>query len=377
MTIPPHSEVSSILLPLAGNRNYTIHIGAGLLDQAGMLMGPLVQQKRVFIISDSHVGPLYLEKLQFSLSRYGMSSSYIILPFGEKTKSFSIVEKILDTLLAARCERSTALVALGGGVVGDVAGFAAALLLRGVNFIQIPTTLLAQVDSSIGGKTGINTPYGKNLIGAFYQPNIVIMDISTLDTLPIHEIRAGYAEVVKYSCIESPSFFHWLERHGSQLIAGDIAARHYAVRMSAATKARIVSQDEREEGLRALLNLGHTFGHALEVETGFGSELRHGEAVSVGMVLAFELSVQLGLCPAAETDRLRSHLTAIGLPVAIRQVLAHPPDPTRLLFHMALDKKRQNGRLPFVLARGIGRSFLHRSVGTEQVLAVMAQSAGL
>ncbi len=376
MTIPPHSEETSLLIPL-GPRSYRLHIGAGLVDRAGVLVAPLLKQKRVFVISDSHVAPLYLERLQFSLSQENINSSYIILPSGEQTKSFTILEKLLDILLAARCERRTALVALGGGVIGDLTGFAAAILLRGIDIIQIPTTLLAQVDSAIGGKTGLNTTYGKNLIGAFYQPKIVIVDITTLATLPVREIRAGYAEVVKYSCIDSQSFFNWLEIHGLQLLEGDISARHYAVRMSCAAKARLVSDDERENGPRALLNLGHTFGHALEVETGFGAELRHGEAVSVGMVLAFDLSVRLGLCPAAEAERLRSHLTAVGLPVTIRQVLALPPEPARLLAHMARDKKVHDGRMTFVLARGIGRSFLNRTVEKDQVLAVLADSAGI
>ncbi len=376
MTITPHSEETSLVIQL-GSRRYRIHIGAGLMDRAGVLMAPILRQKRVFVISDSHVAPLYLERLQVSLSLSKIDSSYIILPSGEQTKSLAILEKLLDLLLAARCERRTALVALGGGVIGDLTGFAATILLRGIDLIQIPTTLLSQVDSAIGGKTGINTPYGKNLIGSFYQPCIVIIDISTIETLPVREIRAGYAEVVKYGCLDSPSFFKWLEIHGSQLLAGDLAARHYAVRMSCAIKARFVSADEREDGPRALLNLGHTFGHALEVETGFGSELRHGEAVSVGLVLAFDLSVRLGLCPGAEADRLRSHLTAVGLPVTIRQVLARPPEPARLLAHMARDKKVQDGRMQFVMARRIGRSFLNGTVKMDHVLAVLADSAGI
>ena len=373
MTIPPHNKEASLLVQL-GSRSYTVHIGTCLLDRAGMLVMSILQQKHVFIITDTNVKKLYLQRLQISLEEHDIHSSPIILPYGEYTKSFTILEELLNTLLAARCERRTALIALGGGVIGDLTGFAAAILLRGIDLIHIPTTLLAQVDSAIGGKTGINTHYGKNLIGAFHQPRIVLIDISTLNTLPIREIRAGYAEVVKYGCIDTPSFFNWLEIHGSQVLAGDLVARHYAVLMSCAAKARAVSEDERETGKRALLNLGHTFGHALEVETAFGPGLRHGEAVSVGMMLAFNLSVRLGLCPAAEADRLRNHLTAVGLPVTIRQVLESPPEPTRLLAHMTRDKKVKNGRMTFVLARGIGRSFLNNTVETDQVLAVLAES---
>ncbi|VBB69182.1 3-dehydroquinate synthase [invertebrate metagenome] len=376
-SLPSYSAEDHLLVDL-GPRSYAIHIGAGLLDQAGMFMASVLQQKRVFIVSDTHVAPLYVERLYKSLTKEGISATTTVLPAGEKTKSFPVLEQLLDSLLAARCERRIALVALGGGVIGDVTGFAAAILLRGIDYVQIPTTLLAQVDSAVGGKTGIDTPYGKNLIGAFHQPRLVIIDITTLDTLSLRAIRAGYAEVVKYSCLDSPSFFNWLELNGPRLLAGDAEARHYAVLRSCAAKARVVAADEREEGPRALLNLGHTFGHALEVETGFREELlQHGESVAVGMVLAFDLSVRLGICPAAEADRLRHHLTAVGLPVTIRQALASPPEPTRLLAHMARDKKVHDGNMTFIIARGIGRAFLDRTVGTDHVLAVLAESAGI
>jgi 3-dehydroquinate synthase len=272
----------------------------------------------------------------------------------------------MNDLLDQRPDRKTTLVALGGGVVGDLTGFAAAVLLRGVDFIQVPTTLLAQVDSSVGGKTGINTRHGKNLVGAFYQPRLVVIDTDMLDTLPRRELLAGYAEVAKYGLIDEPDFFTWCEENGAALLAGDAARRSHAIEQSCRAKARIVAADERETtDLRALLNLGHTFGHALEAETGFGPDLLHGEAVGAGMVLAFDLSARLGICPAADAARVRRHLAAVGLPVRLRAIGGgnrRDWQAARLIDHMRGDKKAEAGKLTFVLARGIGKAFVSRDV---------------
>ena len=369
-----HPEENRLTVDL-GPRHYDIHIGADMLDRAGALMAPLLRQPRVIVVSDSHVAPLYLNRLHAALAASGIAAESIVLPAGEQTKSFPFLEQLVDRLLAARCERRTTLVALGGGVIGDLTGFAAAIVLRGVDFVQIPTTLLAQVDSAVGGKTGIDTAQGKNLVGAFHQPRLVVADTATLDTLPLREIRAGYAEVVKYGCIDDPVFFTWLEENGARVLAGDRAARRHAVLTSCAAKARIVATDEREDGPRALLNLGHTFGHALEAETGFGSDVLHGEAVAVGMALAFALSVRQGLCPPEDSSRLRRHLTAACLPVTLHEALGRALSPDRLLDHMTRDKKVREGHLTFVLTRGIGQAFLDRTVTLETVRAVLAESA--
>jgi len=356
-----------------GERSYSIRIGAGLLDHAGTAMAPLMRSRRAFIVTDETVAALYLGRLEASLDAAGLAHAKAVLPAGEGTKDFAHLEALTDAMLAARCERSTMVVALGGGVIGDLTGFAASVLLRGLDFVQIPTTLLAQVDSSVGGKTGINTRRGKNLIGAFYQPRLVLADTRTLDTLPRRQVLAGYAEVLKYGCIDDPGFFAWLETHGAALVDGDEAARRHAVATSCGAKARIVAADEREGGVRALLNLGHTFGHALEAETGFGDEMLHGEAVAIGMCMALRLSAALGLAPAADADRLERHCAALGLPAELPGNRAW--DPARLLDHMAGDKKVKDGKVTFVLAEGIGRSLLKADVPAEAVLAVLSQFA--
>ncbi|MFD2232394.1 3-dehydroquinate synthase [Phaeospirillum tilakii] len=356
-----------------GERTYPIEIGPGLLDRAGELIRPLMRGERALVVSDDQVAPLYLERLERSLFAAGIQPLHTVMPAGEQTKDFPHLEALLDAMLAARAERGTMVVALGGGVVGDLTGFAAAILLRGVDFVQIPTTLLAQVDSSVGGKTGINTRHGKNLVGAFHQPRLVLADTDLLDSLPRRQVLAGYAEVVKYGVIDDPDFFAWLEAHGPALVAGDAAARRHAVAVSCRAKARIVAADERESGQRALLNLGHTFGHALEAETGFSDALLHGEAVAIGMVLALKLSARLGLAPAADAERLARHLDAVGLPSALPAGRAWDPD--RLLEHMFGDKKVKDGAITFVLARGIGHSFLSRDVANGEVLALLAESA--
>jgi 3-dehydroquinate synthase len=354
-----------------GDRAYDIHAGPGLLDQAGKLIKPLLASPRVFVVTDENVEALHLDRLKDALDAAKIENHGVVLPAGETTKDFAHLESLLDAMLDARCERGTTILAFGGGVIGDLTGFAASVLLRGVPFIQIPTTLLSQVDSSVGGKTGINTRQGKNLVGSFYQPRLVLADIDVLDTLPERELKAGYAEVVKYGLIDDPEFFAWLEVNASGLLAGNKLLRQQAVLTSCAAKARVVAADERESGQRALLNLGHTFAHALEAEGGYGELFLHGEAVALGMVMAFDLSVRLGHCPAADAERLRAHLAALGLPVALPPLPGGSWDAERLLGHFAADKKVKDGKVTFVLARGIGQSFLCREVPPEAVLGLL------
>ncbi|MGE0659871.1 MAG: 3-dehydroquinate synthase [Reyranellaceae bacterium] len=357
-----------IRVPVAlGERSYDIEIGAGLLDCAGEKIAAATGARRAVVVSDDGVAPLYLARLQTSLAQAGIAAASLTVPAGEASKEFQSFGRLLDGILAQRPDRGTLLVALGGGVVGDLTGFAAAVLLRGLDFVQIPTTLLAQVDSSVGGKTGINSAYGKNLIGAFHQPRLVLADMALLDTLPARELRAGYAEVVKYGLIDDAAFFAWLERNGPALLAGDRALRAEAVAVSCRAKARIVAEDEREGGARALLNLGHTFGHALEAETGYGGALLHGEAVAIGMVMALEMSAAMGLCPPADVARLRAHYAATDLPADARTVGQRRWDSAALIEHMMHDKKTRDGRLTFILARGIGRAFIARDVSVETV----------
>jgi 3-dehydroquinate synthase len=358
-------SVRTIRVELAG-RSYDIAIGPGLIDQAGALSRPLLAAPKVTIVSDETVAPLYGARLAASFDKAGIKASTVTVPAGENSKEFGAFGRLMNELLDQRPDRRTTLVALGGGVVGDLTGFAASVLLRGVDFIQVPTTLLAQVDSSVGGKTGINTRHGKNLVGTFYQPRLVLADTDVLDTLPRRELLAGYAEVAKYGLIDDPAFFAWCEANGAAVLSGDAAKRTYAIEQSCLAKARIVAADERETtDLRALLNLGHTFGHALEAETGFGSDLLHGESVGTGMAMAFDLSARLGLCPATDAERVRRHLGAVGLPMRLRAIGGDNRrswDATRLIEHMRGDKKAEGGRLTFVLARGIGKAFVSREV---------------
>jgi len=358
-----------------GTRSYDILVGRGLLAQAAAHLRPLLKQPRVIIVTDEPVGHLHLPLLARSLDQGGIAHREIILPAGEQTKSFQHLEQLMDRLLAEKPERSTILVALGGGVIGDLTGFAASILLRGVDFVQIPTTLLAQVDSSVGGKTAIDTRWGKNLVGSFHQPRLVLADTGVLDTLPRRELLAGYAEVAKYGLINDAPFFAWLEEHGPAVIDGDDAARQRAVRISCAAKAAIVAEDERESGARALLNLGHTFGHALELECGYGTDLLHGEAVAIGMVMAFDLSAQLGLCAPEDAARVERHLAAIGLPTSPTAIGGHVWDADRLIEHMQHDKKLSGGRLNFILARGIGRAFIAKDVNLADVKALLIEAA--
>jgi 3-dehydroquinate synthase len=358
-------SVRTIRVDLAG-RGYDIVIGPGLIDRAGALCRPLLAAPRVTIVSDDTVAPLYGPRLAASFAAAGVAATAVTVSAGEGAKEFASFGKLMNDLLDLRPDRKTTLVALGGGVVGDLTGFAASVLLRGVDFIQVPTTLLAQVDSSVGGKTGINTRHGKNLVGSFYQPRLVLADTDVLNTLPRRELLAGYAEVAKYGLIDDPAFFGWCEENGAALLAGDAARRTHAIEQSCLSKARIVAADERETtDLRALLNLGHTFGHALEAETGFGGALLHGEAVGTGMALAFDLSARLGLCPAEDAARVRRHLGAVGLPMRLRAIGGDNRrtwDSGRLIEHMRGDKKAADGKLTFVLARGIGQAFVTREV---------------
>lgn len=366
-------EIDTVSVAL-GARGYDIHIGSGVLDRAGALIAPLARRRRLIVVSDANVARLHLARLTEVLTAAGLTSEAIILPAGEASKSFAQFERLCEDILARGIERGDMLVAFGGGVIGDLVGFAAAVLLRGIDFIQIPTTLLAQVDSSVGGKTGINTRQGKNLVGAFHQPRLVLADTAVLDTLPARELRAGYAEVVKYGLIGDAAFFAWLETHGPALLAGDGPARQQAVRTSCEAKARLVAADEREAGARALLNLGHTFGHALEAEMGYGPALLHGEAVAIGMVMAYDLSVRLGMCPAADAARLRAHLDAVGLATAPGQAVSHDWAGAPLLAHMGHDKKVRDGRIVFVLSRGIGAAVLHDQVPAAVLTETLRQA---
>jgi len=355
-----------------GARSYDIVVGAGLLADAGSLIAPVVRQKRAVIVTDENVAKLHLKSLQAGLDKAKIAHHAIVLPPGEATKDFAHFSKLCEDVLALGIERGTPLIALGGGVIGDLTGFAAGVLKRGVAFAQVPTTLLAQVDSSVGGKTAINARQGKNLIGLFHQPKIVIADVGLLSTLPRRELLAGYAEVVKYGALGDADFFDWLEASAAIALGGDEAALTHAVAQSCRMKAAIVARDERETGERALLNLGHTFGHALEAATGFSDRLLHGEGVAIGMALAFRLSHRLGLCPGQDAERFARHLQAMGLPAAICDIPGPRATAEELLGHMAHDKKVADGKLTFILLRGIGRAFVTSDVPVDAVRDILA-----
>ena len=355
-----------------GERAYDILVGEHLVATAGEQMRSVLGRKRVAIVTDENIAGLHLESLQSALDVAGICHDTIILPPGEQTKDFGHFEELVTRLLDLGLERSDMAVALGGGVIGDLTGFAASVLRRGIDFIQIPTTLLAQVDSSVGGKTGIDTRHGKNLVGAFHQPRLVLADTGILATLPRRELLAGYAEVVKYGLLGDRAFFEWLEANGAAVVAGDAEAQRHAVLESCRAKARIVVADEKEAGERALLNLGHTFGHALEVASGFGADLLHGEAVAIGMTMAFGLSVRLGLCSGQDAERAEQHFRAVGLPVHPGDLGLKDLDASALVDHMSQDKKVQDGKITFVLLRGIGEAFLTRDVEPETVCAYLA-----
>jgi 3-dehydroquinate synthase len=354
-----------------GARSYPILIEDGAVDRAGMLLAPYAKLGRFVIVTDRNVANHHLGRLERSLADAGIETVAEVLPAGEATKSWSQLGALTDRLLDLGVERGEHVVALGGGVIGDLVGFAAAILKRGCGFVQVPTSLLAQVDSSVGGKTAINSAAGKNLIGAFHQPAAVLIDPTTLDTLPAREVASGYAEVAKYGLIDDAAFFAWCEAHGPALVAGDSVPRIEAIRHSVSAKARIVAADERETGdLRALLNLGHTFGHALEAETGFSDRLLHGEGVAAGMALAFRYSARTGLCAAEDAARVSAHLRAVGLPTTLAEANVSASGAI-LVAHMAHDKKMAGGRLPFLLARGIGQTFVAKDVELADVAAFL------
>jgi 3-dehydroquinate synthase len=352
------------------DRSYDILIGGGLLAEAGARIVAL-GARTVGVVTDENVAKLHLQAALDSLKAAELRAETIVVPAGETSKSWEVLGRVVDGLIAARVERGDVVLALGGGVIGDLAGFAAAIVRRGVRVVQAPTSLLAQVDSSVGGKTGVNSPRGKNLIGAFHQPSLVLADAATLDTLPAREFRAGYAEVVKYGLIDDPAFFVWLEANHARIFAGG-PERTRAIATSCRAKAAVVARDEHEHGDRALLNLGHTFGHALEAKVAYdGERLVHGEGVAIGMAMAFRFSASLGLCAPGDADRVAAHLTAVGLPVSPRQVPGGVGGAEALLAHMRQDKKVERGRLTFILARGIGKSFVSRDVTEDQALAFL------
>jgi 3-dehydroquinate synthase len=354
-------------VPVAlGERSYDVLIAPGLIAEAGERLAPFARNGRIVIVSDENVWKAQGATLERGLRP--IAADLILIPPGEGSKSWASLGSLLDALLARGIERGDHIVAFGGGVVGDLVGFAAAILKRGCGFVQVPTSLLAQVDSSVGGKTGINVAAGKNMVGAFHHPALVLIDPDMLDTLPERERRAGYAEVAKYGLIGDAAFFDWCEANGRALLAGDSQVRQHAIATSVEAKAAIVAADEREtSGRRALLNLGHTFGHALEAETGFSDLLLHGEAVAIGMAYAFQLSARLGLCPPGDAERVRDHLAAVGLPVA------WSADPDALVAHMRHDKKATAGRITLILTRGIGQAFVDHNVDAEEIASFLSE----
>ncbi|SES34511.1 3-dehydroquinate synthase [Rhizobium sp. NFR03] len=365
--------VRKIHVPL-GDRAYDILIGPGLIGSAAQEIAARLTGRRMAVVTDENVAPLYLKPLMDSLAQAGIEAVSAILPAGEKTKSFEHLIPVCETILGARIERNDAVIALGGGVIGDLTGFAAGIARRGSRFIQIPTSLLAQVDSSVGGKTGINSPHGKNLIGVFHQPDLVLADTDVLDTLSPREFRAGYAEVAKYGLIDKPDFFAWLEANWQAVFAGG-AARIEAIALSCQAKADVVVADERENGRRALLNLGHTFGHALEAATAYdGTRLVHGEGVAIGMVLAHAFSARMNLASPDVTARVEAHLRTVGLPTRMSEIPGQLPPAEVLMDAIAQDKKVKGGKLTFILTRGLGEAFVADDVPTSAVLSFLAEN---
>lgn len=356
-----------------GERAYDILIGPGLISRAGGEISTRIKGRKAAIVTDEHVGKLYLDPLMDSLQTDGIEAVSLSLTAGEKTKSFDSLTKVCDVLLEARIERNDTVIALGGGVIGDLTGFAAGIVRRGVRFVQIPTSLLSQVDSSVGGKTGINTRHGKNLVGIFNQPDLVLADTDVLNTLSEREFRAGYAEVAKYGLIDKPDFFEWLEKNWKEVFSGG-AARIEAIATSCQAKADVVVADERENGRRALLNLGHTFGHALEAATEYDSRrLVHGEGVSIGMVLAHQFSARLNLASPDDAGRVEAHLKAVGLPTRIDEIPGELPSTEFLMDAIAQDKKVKGGKLTFILTRGIGQSFVADDVPASEVFSFLEE----
>ncbi|MEM9436403.1 MAG: 3-dehydroquinate synthase [Pseudomonadota bacterium] len=363
--------MSEIVHVPLGERAYDVVVGQGLLAEAGARIAPLLARPKVAIVTDANVAAQHLDTLLASLSDEGIHASSLTLAPGEATKSWGPLSKTVEWLLAEKIERRDVVIALGGGVIGDLVGFAAAILRRGVRFVQIPTSLLAQVDSSVGGKTGINAPQGKNLVGAFHQPALVLADIDVLASLPKRDFLAGYGEVVKYGLLGDAAFFEWLEENGPSLAEGDPDARAYAVKRSVEMKADIVVRDETEQGDRALLNLGHTFCHALEAATGYSDRLLHGEGVAIGCGLAADLSARLGLMSQEEPSRISAHLAAMGMKQRLSDIPGELPGSQALLDLMGQDKKVIDGKLRFILLRGIGEAFVTSDVPPDDVLSVL------
>jgi 3-dehydroquinate synthase len=371
MTAPLRQAEPIKVAVALGARAYDIVIGRGPLVSLGERIKALRPGAKVAIVTDASVAKLHLPAAEKALKAAGIESSAIVVPQGEGSKNFATFETVCEAIVAARIERGDLVVALGGGVIGDLAGYAAASVRRGLDFVQVPTTLLAQVDSSVGGKTGINSRHGKNLVGAFHQPILVVADTALLDTLPKREFRAGYAEVAKFGLLGDAAFFSWLESKWQEVFSGG-AAREHAIAVCCRGKAAIVARDERETGERALLNLGHTFGHALEAGAGFSGHLLHGEAVALGIVLAFEFSARKGLISQADAARARSHLAAVGLPTTLKEVPGGVPGIDTLMGLIAQDKKVKRGKLTFILVRGIGQAFVENDVDAAEVRAFLA-----
>jgi 3-dehydroquinate synthase len=365
------SPAEPIVVPVAlGTRAYDIVIGRGLIASLGERIAALRPGAKVAVVTDATVAKRHLAATAAALKSAGIESSAIVVPEGEGSKSYATFETVCEAIVAAHIERGDLVIALGGGVIGDLAGFAAASARRGLDFVQVPTTLLAQVDSSVGGKTGINSRHGKNLVGAFHQPILVVADTALLDTLPKREFRAGYAEVAKFGLLGDAAFFSWLEANWQDIFAGN-TAREHAIAVCCRGKAGIVARDERETGERALLNLGHTFGHALEAGAGFSGRLLHGEAVALGTALAFEFSARKGLISEADAARARAHLAAVGLPNYLKDVPGGVPGIDALMDLIAQDKKVKRGKLTFILVRGIGQAFVENDVSAAEVRAFL------
>jgi 3-dehydroquinate synthase len=371
MTAAIPSETTTVAVAL-GARSYDIVIGRGVLASLGTRIAKLRPGAKVFIVTDENVARHVLAGAETALHQASIAASRIVVPAGEGSKSYRTFEQVCEAIIASRIERGDLVVALGGGVIGDLAGFAAAVVRRGLDYVQVPTTLLAQVDSSVGGKTAIDSAHGKNLIGAFHQPILVLADTAALDTLPPREFRAGYAELVKYGLLGDAAFFDWLDANWRDVFAGG-PAREHAIAVACRGKAGIVARDEREHGERALLNLGHTFGHALEAACGFSDRLLHGEAVAAGMALAFAFSARQGLLPAAEAERAIRHLTEVGLPMRVRDIPGTLPPVDRLMDLIAQDKKVKRGMLTFILVRGIGSAFVEAGVDPGTVRAFLSE----
>lgn len=366
MTSPDQTKVQIDL----GDRAYDILIGHGLYEQAGQLLHKQFTGARYGIVTDSEVAQHQLPRLTTSLENARLDYTTTIIPHGEASKNIKQLNQVVEALLDAKLERGDVVLALGGGVVGDLTGFASAIVRRGMRFVQLPTSLLAQVDSSVGGKTGINSPHGKNLIGAFHQPSLVLADLDSLTTLPARQFAAGYAEVAKYGLIDDADFFFWLEDHLDDIVSGG-PARAEAIARSCAAKARFVKADEHETGMRALLNLGHTFGHALEAATGYSERLLHGEGVAIGVVLAHQYSTRIGIAPGQDITRVIAHLKRAGLPTTLGDIPGDLPPTSVLLDHIAQDKKVTRGQLNFILTRGIGQAFIQKGVDASDIHAFL------